>query len=131
MKHIKLFENFIYKTLMNLYICDRGVNNDIWIKSTEIINNFNFPIWINPSFGHWKGYGMQIVLDANLKESIEISKNLINKLPITPLIVLYPINLNKSELPIGEYYDNQLIKPGRYFDKLIKENKKGIFIYEN
>lgn len=33
-----------------------------------------------------------------------------------------------KEMPIGYYFDKSLWEPGRYFDKLVRDGKRGLFI---
>ena len=36
-----------------------------------------------------------------------------------------------KKIPIGHYYDDDLVEPGRYFDRLVIGRKSGIFIYDD
>ena len=33
-------------------------------------------------------------------------------------------------MPIGHYFDDDLVEPGRYFDVLVKDGKTGLFIHD-
>jgi len=72
------------------------------------------------------------LLDTNIEESASFCKSLLDKfLPEIPLIVIAEVNVKIKNGPIGEWYDDDLVQPGRYFDKLVMQDKKGLFIHDD
>ena len=133
-KHIKSFNifnenknNLVKKTIMNLFICEYG--STFWKESVSIYESLTFPTSIEISKGHHLGLSFQILLDIDLEKSKELSYDIISKFPQEPLIVISEVNVEMKDDPIGYWFDNDLIEPGRYFDKLVKEGKKGLFVY--
>lgn len=132
----RLIENFrdfnsgesVKKTIMNIFICEYSY--PLWEECVSIFKSLSFPTSVQISGAHHRGLAFQILLDINLKESIELSNNIINKFPKEPLIVISEVMVKMKDSPIGWYQDNDLVGPGRYFDQLVKEGKTGLFIFE-
>jgi len=114
------------KVIMNIFICE--YNSPFWTESVFIFNSLNFSTSIQISSASYKGLAYQILLDINLDESIILSNNIIKKFLETPLIVISEVVIKMKSVPIGEWQDIELVEPGRYFDRLVRENVKGIFI---
>ncbi len=125
MKHLKKFER---KTIMNLFIC--YYESPHWKESVEILNSLELPTSVEISKGHHRGLASQVLLDTNLEESKKIAEDVLKKFPEEPLIVISEINVIMKKMPIGHYYDDDLVEPGRYFDVLVKEGKRGLFIHD-
>lgn len=131
----RLIENFrdfnsgelAKKTIMNIFICE--YSHPLWEECVSIFKSLSFPTSVQISGAHHRGLAFQILLDTNLEESIELANNIINKFPQDPLIVISDVRVKMKESPIGEYQDNDLVEPGRYFDQLVKEGRTGIFIF--
>jgi hypothetical protein len=126
MKHLKKFER---KTIMNLFIC--FYESPYWEKSIEILRSLQLPTSIEVSKGHHRGLAVQVLLDTNLEDSKRIAEDVFKKFPEEPIIVLSEINVIMKKIPIGHYYDDDLVEPGRYFDQLVSQRKSGIFIYDD
>jgi hypothetical protein len=126
MKHLKKFQR---KTIMNLFICFYESPN--WVQSVEILNSLKLPTSIEISKGHHRGLAFQVLLDTNLEDSKNIAEEISKKFPEQPLIVLSEVDVIMKKMPIGHYYDDDLVEPGRYFDKLVSQNQRGIFIYDD
>ena len=67
---------------------------------------------------------VKLVNDLNTKKKeiyseIEVN-NIIKKFPETPLIVISEVMVEMKPISIGEWQDDGLVLPGRYFDKLVK-----------
>lgn len=132
----RLIENFrdfnsgelVKKTIMNIFICE--YSHPLWEECVSIFKSLSFPTSVQISGAHHRGLAFQILLDINLEESIELANNIINKFPKEPLIVISEVKVKMKDSPIGEYQDNDLVGPGRYFDQLVKEGKTGLFIFE-
>lgn len=130
MKHLKTFNenlNFQQKTIMNLFICEYESPN--WDESVKIFNSLDLPTSVEISKGHHLGLSFQILLDTNLQESEKTAKEILTKFPELPLIVISEVDVEMKDIPIGYYFDKDLWEPGRYFDRLVSERKKGLFIY--
>ena len=130
---IETFRDFnsgelVKKTIMNIFICE--YSHPLWEECVSIFKSLSFPTSVQISGAHHRGLSFQILLDINLEESIELSNNIINKFPQEPLIVISEVRVKMKDSPIGEYQDNDLVGPGRYFDQLVKECKTGLFIFE-
>lgn len=111
---------------MNIFLC--RYNSTSWKYSLFTFHSLKFPTSVSISSGSNFGLGFQILLDTNLQDSINISKNIINKFSEKPCIVISKVVVNVKNKPIGEYNDHSLIKSGRYFGKLVSEGYKGIFV---
>jgi hypothetical protein len=141
---IRNWNNFIKeefmekKTIMNMFICryesPKGTynTNPNWAKCVETLRTIEFPTSFEISGAHYKGLGVQALLDTNIEESASFCKGLLDKfLPEIPLIVISEVNVKIKNEPIGEWYDDDLVQPGRYFDKLVMQDKKGLFIHDD
>jgi hypothetical protein len=131
-KYIKPFRNIIgsgsttKKTIMNMFICYHESPN--WYECVDIVNTIKFPTSVEISPAHHRGLGIQVLLDTNLEDSKKFCESIIDMFPEKPLIVLSEVNVVIKDEPIGWYNDKDLTNPGRYFDKLVRENKKGIYV---
>ena len=131
MPRINNFNNFNLspKTIMNIFLCEHRTPLDIWEQSIRIFKSFDLPTSVGISPGHHRGLAYQVLLDSDIKESQDLCEELISKFPQEPLIVLGKVNVKIKPEPIGEWQDDDLVGPGRYFDRLVREGKRGIFIY--
>jgi hypothetical protein len=130
MIYIKEFKNLNNKkgVLLNAFLTDYydaeweyKVN-----KLKKIINNL--PNMVSPSIGHYKGLGFQTILDTDMKNAKTLAENISENFKEST-IVLSEIEFDyKENIPVGHYQDSSFVKPGRFFDKLIKDKKIGIYI---
>jgi hypothetical protein len=125
------------KVIMNMFICRRefpiGTSNmnPNWIKCVEILRTIKFPTSVEISGASSRGLAVQVLLDTNLEESISFCRGLLDKfLPEVPLIVISEVNLQIKDSPIGHWQDDDLVQPGRYFDKLVSEGVTGLVIHD-
>jgi hypothetical protein len=141
--NIKKWNNFlnestqVKKTIMNMFICryesPKGTynTNPNWAKCVETLRTIKFPTSVEISGAHYRGLAVQVLLDTNIEESASFCKGLLDKfLPEIPLIVISEVNVKIKNGPIGEWYDDDLVQPGRYFDKLVMKDKKGLFVHD-
>jgi len=115
------------KVIFNMFICGRLVPN--WEQNVEILKTIQFPTSVESSKGHHNGLAIQVLLDLDLKSAEEFSNEVISKLPDKPLIVIADVNVVMKKQPIGYYFDQDLWEPGRYFDKLVSQGKRGLYIH--
>jgi len=125
------------KVIMNMFICRREFPigtlnmNPNWIKCVEILRTIKFPTSVEISSAHHRGLSVQVLLDTNLEESISFCRGLLDKfLPEVPLIVISEVNVEIRNTPIGHWFDDDLVQPGRYFDKLVSEGVTGLVIHD-
>jgi hypothetical protein len=105
--------------------------NPNWSKCVEVLHSIKFPTSFGVSGASSRGLGVQALLDTNLEESASFCKGLLDKfLPEIPLIVISEVNVQIKNTPIGEWQDDDLVQPGRYFDKLVNEGKSGLVIHD-
>jgi hypothetical protein len=123
------------KVIMNMFICRRefpiGTSNmnTNWVKCVETLRTIKFPTSFGISGASSRGLGVQALLDTNLEDSASFCRGLLDKfLPEVPLIVIAEVNVQLKNSPIGEWQDDDLVQPGRYFDKLVSERKTGLVI---
>lgn len=141
--NIKSWGNFLNegkmekKVIMNMFICRREYPigtlnpNPNWAKCVDILHSIEFPTSFEISGAHHRGLAVQVLLDTNLEESASFCRELLDKfLPEVPLIVISEVNVEIKNSPIGEWYDDDLVQPGRYFDKLVSEGKTGLIIMD-
>jgi hypothetical protein len=121
-------DRFQKKTIMYMFICD--YESPCWRESVEILKSLDLPTSIETSKGHHGGLSLQVLLDTNLEDSIKYVTDILTLFPCEPLIVISEVHVIFKKIPIGHYFDNDLIQPSRYFDKLVKENKKGVFVHD-
>ena len=126
-KTFKIKNNLIKKTIMNIFICK--YDSPFWEECSSIFRSLNLPTRVKISGAHHSGLAYQILLDTDLENSIELSNDIINKFPIEPLIVISEVLVKMKDKPIGWWQDDDLINPGRYFNKLIEEDQTGVFIF--
>lgn len=115
------------KIILNLYIC--GYESPNWKENVEILNSINFPTSIPTSKGHHRGLAIQVLLDLNIEEAEDYANSLLTMFKTEPTIVIAEVEVNMKNSPIGYYFDQDLWEPGRYFDKLVRQGKKGLYIY--
>mgnify|MGYP005615660543 FL=1 len=122
---------------MNMFICRRESpigtldKNPNWSKCVEVLHSIKFPTSAEISGAHHRGLSVQVILDTNLEESASFCTNLLDKfLPEVPLIVISEVNVEIKDTPIGHWFDDDLVQPGRYFDKLVSEGKTGLVIHD-
>lgn len=115
------------KVIFNMFICDYGSPN--WKDNIEILKNIDFPTSIETSKGHHKGLAIQVLLDLDLTSAEKFAEDVKSKFQDDVLIVLAEVDVKMKKQPIGYYFDKSLWEPGRYFDRLVRQNKTGIFIY--
>lgn len=121
-------EKFKRKTIMNLFVCD--YDSPYWKESCEILDSLDFETSIPLSKGHYKGLSIQVLLDTNLEDSKKFVMEILEKFPEKPLCVLSDVRVIMKSNPIGRYFDNDLVGPGRYFDFLLSSGKRGLFVYD-
>lgn len=122
---------------MNMFICRREYpigtsnSNPNWTKCVDILHSIKFPTSVEISGAHHRGLAVQVLLDTNLEDSASFCRELLDKfLPEVPLIVISEVNVEIKNSPIGKWYDDDLVQPGRYFDKLVTEGKTGLVIMD-
>jgi len=138
---IKTWDSFLKeskmekKVIMNMFICRRefpiGTSNmnPNWIKCVEILRTIKFPTSVEISRASSRGLGVQALLDTNIEDSASFCRGLLDKfLPEVPLIVISEVNLQIKDSPIGHWQDDDLVQPGRYFDRLVSEGETGLVI---
>jgi len=125
------------KVIMNMFICRRefpiGTSNmnPNWSKCVEVLHSIKFPTSVEISSAHHRGLAVQLLLDTNLEESASFCRGLLDKfLPEVPLIVISEVNVEIRNTPIGHWFDDDLVQPGRHFDKLVSEKKTGLVIHD-
>ena len=125
------------KVIMNMFICRREFPrgtlnmNPNWIKCVEILRTIKFPTSVEISGAGHSGLGVQALLDTNIEDSASFCRGLLDKfLPEVPLIVISEVNLQIKDDPIGHWQDDDLVQPGRYFDKLVSEGITGLVIHD-
>lgn len=129
MKHIKEYKKLEKKVIMNMLICDRYSPN--WAESVKISRTIDYPTSVGISRGTPRGLGVQVLLDTDLEESKKFAEHLLTLFPETPLIVLAEVNIMMEDHEhIGYWYQDCLVEPGRWFDELAKEGKRGLFIHD-
>jgi hypothetical protein len=129
MNHLVKFESLLNKkVIFNMYICDH--DSDDWVECNKVLEDVKkmLPTSIPISKGHSTGLSIQVLLDTDIFEAEKISNKILDKFTNLPLIVISEVEVNFKNKPIGEYLDRSLIGAGRYFDTLLKSNKRGLFI---
>lgn len=129
LKYLKLFEDvdMVKKTIMNIFLCN--YKSDSWEKSISIFKSLELPTSVQISSGSHKGLAYQILLDLNLEDAKILANDIIEKFPETPLVVISEVMVKMKTTPIGQWQDDDLVEPGRYFDKLLRSGETGIFVY--
>jgi hypothetical protein len=132
-KLIETFRDFknkndlVKKTIMNIFICK--YDSPFWAESISIFKYLNLPTLVQISGAVHVGLGYQILLDTSLEDSKILADNIIKKFPETPLIVISEVMVEMKSAPIGEWQDDDLVETGRYFDRLVREGVRGLFIF--
>jgi len=114
------------KYLINLFI--GFYENDDWNKRIKIFKSLDINWYQYPTVGHSLGFAVQGILDTDNKEEALNICNYINEKLGETIIVLSLIDMRGITFPIGQCNDIELVEPGRFFDKKIKEGEFGIFI---
>jgi hypothetical protein len=125
------------RVIMNMFICRREFPigtlnmNPNCIKCVEILRTIKFQTSVEISWASSRGLGVQALLDTNIEDSASFCRGLLDKfLPEVPLIVISEVNLQIKDSPIGHWQDDDLVQPGRYFDKLVSERVTGLLIHD-
>ena len=114
------------KYLIYIYFCDYSDPrfNDFVGRFNDLDINF----WVEPSKGHHNGFAIQSILDTHsLKRAKQTAKELYETFDDDIVIVLSKQRVSNKE-PIGSNNEDVFTEPGRYFDKLVRQNKKGVYI---
>lgn len=119
----------VHKVIMNIFICYR--ESPLWEESLNIFKSIKktLPTSVGISGGSHLGLSYQILLDVDIDKAVDLSNDISQKIISPILIVLSDVIVEMKDIPIGEWVDKDLIEPGIYFDKLVSENKTGIFKY--
>lgn len=115
------------KVIFNMFICHYKSPN--WKENVEILNSINFPTSIPISKGHHNGLAVQVLLNLNIEEAKELATELLTIFKDEPTVVIADVNVVMKKQPIGYYFDQDLWEPGRYFDKLVSQGKRGLYIH--
>ena len=113
-----------------MFICN--YKSSKWHDNVMRLRSIKFPTSVETSKGHHRGLSIQVLLDLDLisaKEFAEDIKSKFSDISDDVLIVLAEVNVQMKKQPIGYYFDKSLWKPGNYFDKLVHEDKTGVFFY--
>jgi hypothetical protein len=102
-----------------------------WEQCINILHDIKFQTSIDTSTGHHRGLAIQVLLDyETIEDTKELTNQLLNIFPVTPLIVIGEIDIIFKNIPIGQYQDDSLVEIGRHFDHLVKTRKKGLIEYK-
>lgn len=105
-------------------------NSDMWIDKIKTFRNLNVDWWVNPNGASHIGLAYQSILDTDsIEEAKEIAEYISDQFNNDCLIVLKKGLVSRKE-PIGHNNEEVFWDVGRYFDKLVSKNKKGIHIYD-
>ena len=115
------------KYLLNIFITYHE-NQENWKERIEKFSSLNINWYQQPTFGHHLGYACQGVLDTDNEEVAVDTCEYIKKEMGKVIIVFSKIDMNGITFPIGECNNKQLVKPGRFFDELVSEDKFGIYL---
>jgi len=115
------------KYIIYAYFC--SISDD---RLREYVGRFKrirkeIDFWVEPNASVLGGFGIQSILNTNNKEEANRIANLLyNTFDNDILIVLSKQNVSNFE-PVGQNNDEVFVKPGKYFDELVKKNKRGIY----
>jgi len=130
MKHIKTYEIFKYeeKVIFNIFLYYHDEDNlEKWKNCIQKFKNLNISWWVEPNTGHHLGLAYQAILDvSDINEAEEISKNILEIFNNDALIVISKQMVHNYEL--GWNNEKAFHECGRYFDNLVSQGKKGLFI---
>jgi len=114
------------KFLIYIYFCD--YMDPRFDEYVNRFNNLNIDFWVKPGKGHHNGFTIQSILNTNnLNQAKQITNQIYETFDEDILIVISKQSVSNTE-PIGTNNEKVFTKPGRYFDKLIRKNKKGIYL---
>ena len=116
------------KVILNFYIC--GYESPNWKKNVKILNSIKFPTSIDISKGHHNGLAVQVLLDLNMQDAEKFAQELLSIFEDEQsTIVIAEVSVKMKKSPIGYYFDKDLWEPGRYFDRLVRDGKRGLYKY--
>lgn len=133
MRIIEYFRNFnrnddlVKKTIMNIFLCD--YRSEFWSECISIFKSLDLPTSVEISGVNYRGLSYQVLLDSSLEDSKILANDIITKFPETPLVVISEVMVQMKSVSIGEWQDDDLVGPGRYFDKLVRDGESGLFLY--
>jgi len=113
------------KVLIYIYFCDYEDEN--FKKYVDKFNKIDIDFWVKPGKGHHRGFALQSILNtSNLGKAEKIATRLFKIFDENILIVLSKQMVTNIE-PVGENQEDVFVLPGRTFDELVTDKKKGIY----
>jgi len=134
--YLKKYENWVQaeKVIFNIFLCyheSYPENIEKWNDYIQKFKKLDVDWWVKPQPGHHSGLAYQSILNtSDIDEAKEISEKILDVFSDDALIVLSKGEVRNFE-PVGQNFDKAFWGCGRYFDKLVREKKKGIYIYGN
>ena len=114
------------KILFLIYLVDR--RNTKWRNYVNIFRNLDIDWWVEPNGSHHRGLVYQSILNTDdLEEGKKIS-NYIKDQFDEPVLICLSKGMVSDSKPVGESQDKDWVKIGRVFDKMVSENKRGIYV---
>lgn len=129
MKHLKYFESIEEKENKVLILVFLLKHRDSkWLESIEIFKSLDVDWWVKPQGASHLGLAYQSILDTDdLDVARRTAEYIESHFDFPILICLSRENISRYE-PVGSSIDKGWWKIGRAFDKMVSEEKKGIYI---
>ncbi len=114
------------KYLIYIYFCD--YSDPKFKEFVDKFENMDIDFWVKPGKGHHMGFAIQSILNTHSKKrAMDTVEKIYNEFDRDILIVISKQKVTNKE-PIGMNQEDVFTEVGRYFDKLVKNNKKGIYL---
>jgi hypothetical protein len=114
------------KYLIYIYFCD--YDDPRFLEFVSKYEHMDIDFWVKPGKGHHRGFAIQSILNTHSKKrALDTVERIYNEFNQDILIVLSKQRVSNIE-PIGINNEDVFTEVGRYFDKLVKQTKKGIYI---
>ena len=114
------------KYLLYIYFCD--YDDPRFREFVSKFEDMDIDFWVESGKGHHLGFAIQSILNTHSKKiALDIVERIYNEFDQDILIVLSKQRVSNIE-PIGINNDDVFTEVGRYFDKLVRQKEKGIYI---
>lgn len=118
------------KIIINIFLCyyNESQKDNKWATYLKRFKDLKVDWWVQPHAGNIFGLAYQSILNTNdMDDANSIAKYIFNEFDEDILIVLSKQCVRNYE-PVGLNNDEGFTECGRFFDKLVKGRKKGIFV---
>lgn len=118
------------KVIFNTFLCRYNTDIEKWKDYINRFKNLDVDWWVKPCGGSTAGLAYQSILNTgDIEEAVRISEDIFKTFDNDILIVISK-QLVRNYEPVGQNNEDAFVGCGRFFDKLVRKNEKGIFVFK-